>query len=447
MTSVCSTGSQSCEVEPQGDIRIETKVESGRIKSDRDSQSISTMENTSSSIPRKRTALSEKPTEENKLKSSVASLRKQQESGSNSSSSSSSVSVGGSQRFYGKKPVSLKRSIYRDNEQETEASSGSGSSSSTSSEPERHVKRLKSERLEKRREELDSQDKDDVTMCYDYADEIFEHLYKRQFETTTRLNYLKDKNYEFYLRPTMRSILVDWIIEVHCKFQLLPETLYLAINIMDRYLSFNKVTLPKLQLIAITSLLIAAKFEEVNLPKLSNYSYITDSAYSNEEIKQAEFVILNKLEYNIGWPNPLNFLRRISRCDNYDSTTRQLGKCLLEYMVCCPHFISLVPSQIASVAMYTAQKIVHPDFQWDELWSHYSLHPFDDNETELREQAQILINDIAKPSTQLNALIYKYKKIGIWNKIHNWCLENSIINSEEESSSDCASSIASSVSA
>ncbi|CDO93948.1 unnamed protein product [Kluyveromyces dobzhanskii CBS 2104] len=379
------------------------------------------------SQPVKRVALSEKPIQENKLKSSVASLRNSQQDKNHSG-----VIFRDSAQTAG--PSSLKRHIYRDDEEsgiDVGAKKGS-------IELERSHKRLKCESLERRREELDSQDAEDVTMCYDYSDEIFDHLYKRQFETTPEINYLSDKNYEFYLRPTMRSILVDWIIEVHCKFQLLPETLYLAINLMDRYLSFNKVTLPKLQLIAITSLLIAAKFEEVNLPKLSNYSYITDNAYSNEEIKQAEFVILNKLEYNIGWPNPLNFLRRISRCDEYDSVTRTIGKCLLEYTVSCPHFIDMVPSKLASVAMFTAQQIVHEDFQWNELWDHYSCDSFKDNELELKKFSKLLTDDIAKPSTQLNALIYKYKKIGTWNKIHEWCLVNS--SPEELNSSDHASS-------
>ncbi|CAH00845.1 uncharacterized protein KLLA0_D15565g [Kluyveromyces lactis] len=381
-----------------------------------------------SSHQRKRVALSEQPLHDNKLKSSVGSLRNSQvDEGKNKIYGNSSQTTSS---------VSLKRQIYRDDDDEEQKSDVR--SDDDILEPRKSHKRLKCESLERRREELDSQDKEDVTMCYDYSDDIFDHLYTRQFETTPKINYLKDKNYEFYLRPTMRSILVDWIIEVHCKFQLLPETLYLSINLMDRYLSFNKVTLPKLQLIAITSLLIAAKFEEVNLPKLSNYSYITDNAYSNDEIKQAEFVILNKLEYNIGWPNPLNFLRRISRCDEYDSITRTLGKCLIGYMISCPHFIDVVPSKIASVAMFTAQRIVHEDFQWDELWDYYSCFSFKDNEIELKELSQILINDIAKPTTQLNALIHKYKKIGTWNKIHDWCLKHCTY--EELNPSDYASS-------
>ena len=115
----------------------------------------------------------------------------------------------------------------------------------------------------------------------------------------------------------MRTILVDWLVEVHEKFQCYAETLFLSINLMDRFLAKNKVTMNKLQLLAVTSLFIAAKFEEVNLPRLAEYAYITDGAASKNDIKNAEMFMLTSLEFNIGWPNPLNFLRRISKADDY----------------------------------------------------------------------------------------------------------------------------------
>ena len=55
----------------------------------------------------------------------------------------------------------------------------------------------------------------------------------------------------------MRAILVDWLVEVHMKMRLVPETLYLTVNIIDRYLAKTEVSRPKLQLVIVTSLLIA----------------------------------------------------------------------------------------------------------------------------------------------------------------------------------------------
>ncbi|AGO10090.1 AaceriAAR100Cp [[Ashbya] aceris (nom. inval.)] len=277
--------------------------------------------------------------------------------------------------------------------------------------------------------DLDALEADDLTMCVDYTNEIFAHLLQREQETTCLVNYVQDRQCAFYIRPSMRAILVDWLIEVHLKFQLLPEALYLAINIMDRYLSTNKVSLSKLQLVAITSLLIAAKFEEVNLPKLSNYVYITDNAYTVEEVKQSECNILNALEFNIGWPNPMNFLRRISKADNYNHNTRNYAKVFLEYAMCCPKFVAINPSVLAAMSMRCAMMLNYgaEGFEWDDTMEWYSSMATTSTKFDFQKLCDDLIKDIQEPSTQLNALIYKYKKLGLWVAVKTWCDEQKIV--------------------
>ncbi|AET39477.1 cyclin family protein Ecym_4430 [Eremothecium cymbalariae DBVPG len=277
--------------------------------------------------------------------------------------------------------------------------------------------------------DLDSLEADDVTMCVDYTNEIFAHLLRREQQTTCLKNYVQDKQFKFYIRPSMRAILVDWLIEVHLKFQLLPEALYLSINIMDRYLSSNKVSLSKLQLVAITSLLIAAKFEEVNLPKLSNYVYITDNAYTMDEIKLSECNILNSLEFNIGWPNPMNFLRRISKADNYNHNTRNFAKLFLEFGMCCSKFIHVVPSVMAAVSMHCAMRLTYGDdkFEWDDTLEWYSSMATKSPNHDFEKLCNDLIIEFQEPTTQLNALSYKYKKLGLWDTVKNWCDEQKIV--------------------
>src|SRR4051794_22875269 len=86
------------------------------------------------------------------------------------------------------------------------------------------------------------------------------------------------------LQWKMRGILVDWLIEVHHKFRLLPETLFLAINVVDRFLSLRVVSLQKLQLVGLTSLFVASKYEEVMAPSIQNFIYMADGGYTDEEI-------------------------------------------------------------------------------------------------------------------------------------------------------------------
>ena len=86
----------------------------------------------------------------------------------------------------------------------------------------------------------------------------------------------------------MRAILVDWLVEVHMKFKLLPETLYCTINIIDRFLEHEKCTRAKLQCVGVTAMLIASKYEEIYAPEVRDFVYITDKAFPREEILRME---------------------------------------------------------------------------------------------------------------------------------------------------------------
>lgn len=112
---------------------------------------------------------------------------------------------------------------------------------------------------------------------------------------------------------SMRSMLVDWLIEINMKLKLLPETLFLAVNLMDRFLSIRTVSVTKLQLVGITATLIASKYEEILSPSISNFVYLSDNTFDDQEILKAEIYMLNSLQFNMSFPNPYMFLRRISK--------------------------------------------------------------------------------------------------------------------------------------
>ncbi|SCV03077.1 LAMI_0H05292g1_1 [Lachancea mirantina] len=272
--------------------------------------------------------------------------------------------------------------------------------------------------------DLDIIEARDLCMVSEYSDDIFCHLYEREKQTTPTYNYLFAKGCTEYLRPSLRAILVDWLVEVHLKFQLLPETLYLGINIMDRFMSLKKVSMAKLQLLAVSSLLIAAKFEEVNLPKLSQYAYITDGACSTEDMKNAELYILTTLGFEIGYPSPLNFLRRISKADGYNDEARDVAKFFLEYAICCPKFTEVVPSRLSAMAMYCARRSLDKLPRWDNTHKHYSGSVDALNDSHFRALCRELVEEIAEPSTQLNALEGKYRseRMGsVFEPAKAWC--------------------------
>lgn len=149
---------------------------------------------------------------------------------------------------------------------------------------------------------------------------------------------------------SMRAVLMDWLVQVHFRFNLLPETLYLCVNYIDRFLSNKIVSLGKLQLVGATALYIAAKYEEVTPPSIHDIVYMVDGGYSADEIFKAERFMLGILHFELGWPGPMSFLRRISKADDYDLETRTVAKYFIELTIMDERFVSTPPSFAAAAA-------------------------------------------------------------------------------------------------
>ena len=111
----------------------------------------------------------------------------------------------------------------------------------------------------------------------------------------------------------MRGILIDWVCEVHLRFRLRPETLFLSVSIIDRFLNKHQVMRSKLQLVAVAAMFIASKYEEVITPSLTDYVYIADEAYNKKEILKMEEQILVALQFDITVPSAYMFLKRFCK--------------------------------------------------------------------------------------------------------------------------------------
>ena len=203
--------------------------------------------------------------------------------------------------------------------------------------------------------DLDAEDYDDPLMVAEYVVEIFDYLKVLEEATMPNPDYMEHQD---HLEWHLRGVLVDWLVEVHTRFHLLPETIFLAINIIDRFLSARVVELEKLQLVGITAMFIASKYEEVLSPHVQNFKHVADDGFSEEEILKAERFVLSALNYDLSYPNPMNFLRRISKADNYDIQTRTLGKYLLEISLLDHKFMRFHPSHIAAASMYLARLVL-----------------------------------------------------------------------------------------
>ena len=215
-------------------------------------------------------------------------------------------------------------------------------------------------------QDLDAEDYNDPLMVAEYVGEIFDYLKVLEESTMPNPDYM---DHQENLEWQLRGVLIDWLIEVHTRFHLLPETIFLAVNIIDRFLSARVVELEKLQLVGITAMFIASKYEEVISPHVINFRHVADDGFSEEEILKAERFVLAALNYDLSYPNPMNFLRRISKADSYDIQTRTLGKYLLEISLLDHRFMGYHPSHIAAAAMYLARLILERG-EWVRVATH-----------------------------------------------------------------------------
>lgn len=156
------------------------------------------------------------------------------------------------------------------------------------------------------------------------------------------------------INQKMRSILIDWLIEVHDKFKLQPQTLWLSINILDRYLENVQILRSKLQLVGISALLIASKYEEIYPPEVKDCVYITDNAYDRPEILAMETAMLTKLEYKITVPTGYHFLIRYLNCIQASERTRHLASYYAERNLQESDMLCVQPHKFAAAAVYAA---------------------------------------------------------------------------------------------
>lgn len=204
-------------------------------------------------------------------------------------------------------------------------------------------------------ETMDCEDEGDPLMVSEYVYEILDYMKDLELKTMPNPNYI-DQQKELQWR--MRGVLIDWLLEVHTRFHLLPETFYLTVNIIDRFLSCKVVQLERLQLVGITAMFIASKYEEVLSPHVGNFRHVADDGFSEAEILSAERYILATLNYDLSFPNPMHFMRRISKADNYDIQTRTLAKYLLEITLLDHRFLAFRPSINAAASMHLARVIL-----------------------------------------------------------------------------------------
>ncbi|KAI9840317.1 MAG: hypothetical protein M1837_001764 [Sclerophora amabilis] len=240
----------------------------------------------------------------------------------------------------------------------------------------------------------------DTSMVAEYGEEIFQYMRDLEIKMLPNAHYMDN---QAEIQWSMRSVLMDWLIQVHHRFSLLPETLFLCVNYIDRFLSCKIVSLGKLQLVGATAIFVAAKYEEINCPSVQEIVYMVDGGYTVDEILKAERFMLSMLQFELGWPGPMSFLRRISKADDYDLETRTLAKYFLEVTIMDERFVGSPPSFTAAGAHCLARLMLKKG-DWSPAHVYYSNYTY----SQLRPLLHMMVECCENPSKHHAAVYDKY---------------------------------------
>ncbi|ONK76626.1 uncharacterized protein A4U43_C03F30290 [Asparagus officinalis] len=207
-------------------------------------------------------------------------------------------------------------------------------------------------------------------MCCLYSSDIYSNLHAAEILRRPCSNFMETVQRD--ITHSMRGILIDWLVEVSDEYGLVPDTLYLAVNIIDRFLSQNYIERQRLQLLGITSMLIASKYEEIISPRIEEFCFITDNTYTKGEVLKMEIQVLRFLGFQLSIPTVKTFLRRYIRAA-YTSykvppqALSHLANYLAELTLIEYSFLKFLPSIIAASAVFLAKWTLHQsDHPWFE---------------------------------------------------------------------------------
>lgn len=251
----------------------------------------------------------------------------------------------------------------------------------------------------------------DPQLCATFACDIYKHL--RASETKKRPSTDFMEKIQKDINPSMRAILIDWLVEVAEEYRLVPDTLYLTVNYIDRYLSGNPMNRQQLQLLGVASMMIASKYEEICAPQVEEFCYITDNTYFKDEVLQMESTVLNFLKFEMTAPTIKCFLRRFVRAaQGIDEVPSLQLECLtnfiaelslLEYSMLC-----YAPSLIAASSIFLAKYMLFPAMKpWNPTLQHYTQYQPSDLYACVKDLHRLCCNS---PNSNLPAIKEKYNQ-------------------------------------
>ncbi|KAK7294147.1 hypothetical protein RJT34_17030 [Clitoria ternatea] len=251
----------------------------------------------------------------------------------------------------------------------------------------------------------------DPQLCSLYVADIYDNLRVTELARRPCPNFMETLQQD--ITQSMRGILVDWLVEVSEEYRLVSDTLYLTVYLIDWFLSKNYIERQRLQLLGITCMLIASKYEEIHSPRIEDFCVITDNTYTKVEVLKMESQVLKTSEYQLFAPTTKTFLRRFLRAAqaSYKDPSLELeylANYLAELTLMDYGFLNFLPSIIAASAVFlsrwTLDQSNHP---WNPTLQHYACYKASELKTTVLALQALQLNIEGCP---LTAVRTKYRQ-------------------------------------
>lgn len=159
----------------------------------------------------------------------------------------------------------------------------------------------------------------------------------------------------------MRPYLLDFLLEAHHAFQLLPESLHLAVNLLDRYCSRRVVYKRHYQLVGCAALLIASKYgdRKERVPTIRELKSMCCSLYDDDMFTQMEWHVLQTLNWVVGHPTTTSFMQLALSEVPFDPELEHMAWFICELALYHKEFIPVRPSIMARSSLALARCVLN----------------------------------------------------------------------------------------
>ncbi|KAL2495725.1 putative cyclin-B3-1 [Forsythia ovata] len=244
----------------------------------------------------------------------------------------------------------------------------------------------------------------------DYVDDIYQYYWVMEGQNPALKDYMEIQT---DINPQMRGILINWLIEVHLKFDLMQETLFLMVTLLDRYLSLESIKKNEMQLVGLTALLLASKYEDFWHPRVIDLISIAAESYTRDQMLVMEKAILKKLKFRLNEPTLYVFMLRFLKAAQSDAKFEHLAFYLVELCLVEYEALNYKPSVLCASAIYLARCTMKMTPAWTPLLEKHARY----EESQLRNCTEMILKFHKAARTSLLKVTYEKYMMQDYNKV------------------------------